>query len=699
MGQTSEMKELLFTPMKIGKCEIKNRVVMPPMHLGLANLDGSLPEVFMNYYEERAKGGTGLIITEIVRINDTTGTTSFLQPSISKDRYIKDWSEFSNRIHRHGAKLFVQLHHPGRQNHGIMINTQPITSAAANVWKGFPDLLWKIAPTTGKKMDEKQLVMSSVAPSKCEESDNAHSRVRGLSNKGVKKIIQQFIDGAVRAQKAGVDGVELHAAHGYLIQQFLSPNTNFRTDEYGGSFENRLRFLQEIIMGIRRECGQDFPLIVRLTVDEFYSKIGKPDKGYNLETGVQYAKAIEKMGVDAIDVSSAAYDTYNYWLEPTSFDCGWRAYLAEAVKKEVSIPVIAANLIRSAEQANRQLEEGMQDFVALGRPHIADAHWVEKVQSGREDEVKRCICCLNCMETMYYGAFSGKPANCAVNPTIGKEKIYYNLPKDGNGRRIVIIGAGVAGLAAAELLAKRGFDVVVLEKEAVPGGQIQLANKPPKKDKIGWVAMDLAKNAETAGAQIFYNSLADIEKVKSYDPYTVILATGAEAVKPNFVKGKDRSNVYTTTEILNGSIKLSNQKTAVIGSGMTGLETAELLAEQGADITVVEMASEIAPAAWHQLKSDILPKLETYNTKFITSAKLLEITKEGIRLEKMEHHKVEDLSFDAVVLSLGSRSVTDLYKELEHQFSSVYMIGDSEKVGNIARATTSAFDVAVNQIK
>ncbi len=225
--------------------------------------------------------------------------------------------------------------------------------------------------------------------------------------------------------------------------------------------------------------------------------------------------------------------------------------------------------------AEKQLQDGIQDFVALGRPHIADAHWVEKVQNDREDEVKRCICCLNCIETMYKGAFTGRAGYCSVNPTVGKEKEYYDVKYDGNGRKVVVVGAGVSGLTSAEILAKRGFDVIVLEKEALPGGQIQLANKPPKKQKIGWVADDLALNAEKSGAIIKYDTLATVEMIKEYNPYAVILATGAVAVKPGFVKGKDRENVYTTTQILTGEIDLSNQTVALVGSGMTGLEKTE----------------------------------------------------------------------------------------------------------------------------
>ncbi|MEG1061994.1 MAG: NADH:flavin oxidoreductase, partial [Oscillospiraceae bacterium] len=252
--------QTMFSPMKIGTCEIKNRIVMPPIHVGMANIDGTPSEKLMDYYEERAKGGTGLIITEITRVNDAHGATTFRQPAMSHDYNIEPMREFVNRMHKHGAKLFVQLHHPGRQNLGIMVHTVPISIACARICPPFEKLLFKAAPVIGKKMDDHHLTFRSVAPSKCEPSAVANSYVRALSNREIKKLIRQFIDAAVRCQKAGVDGVELHNAHGYLMHQFLSPNTNHRTDEYGGSFENRLRFLKEIIEGIRQECGKDYPL-------------------------------------------------------------------------------------------------------------------------------------------------------------------------------------------------------------------------------------------------------------------------------------------------------------------------------------------------------------------------------------------------------------------------------------------------------
>ena len=692
--------KMLFSPMKIGTCEIKNRIVMPPMMVGFGQPDGRPTEMLMDYYEERAKGGTGLIITEITRVNDDHGAAAFNQLAMSHDYHIEPMREMANRIKRHGAKLFVQLHHPGRQNIGIMVHMVPLTNFCSKICKNFPKLVYKMAPGIGKKMIAKGLVFASPGPSKCEPSKVAGGHVRGFSHREVKQLIRQFIDAAVRCKKAGVDGVELHAAHGYLLQQFLSPNTNKRTDEYGGSFENRLRFVVEILKGIKEACGKDYPVIVRLAVDECYDKIGQPGKGYGLDTGVKYAVALKEAGADAIDVSSAAYDTYNYWLEPTSFDCGWRAYMAEAVKKAVGdLPVLAANVIRSAAQAERQIESGMQDFAVFGRPHIADPHLAEKMRDGREDEVKRCISCLYCIESMMDNAFVGKHGCCSVNPSLGEERRYNELPADGKGRKVIVVGAGVAGLTAAEILAgKRGFAVTVYEKESITGGQINLADKGPKKEKIGWCAQDLFTAATKAGAKIVCGVTVTPELIEKENPYAVIIATGAVAVRPRSIKGSDGANVFTTTQILDGSVKLENKKVAVVGTGMTGLETGELLAEGGNKLTFVEMADSVAPGTWFQHLDDALPKLKAAGAEFILGTKLLSIDEKGIEVAGTKEKKPapRHIDCDAVVLSLGSRPVNNLAKELEGKVERLFVVGDASKVGRIANATAAAYNVAVN---
>lgn len=684
--------EKLFTPGKIGNVEIKNRVVMPPMMLGFGQFDGKPTETMMNYYEERAIGGAGLIVTEITRVNDFSGASAFAQLAISHDYHIAPLKEMIDRVHRHGAKMFIQLHHPGRQNLGLMMGTVPVSIAMHKlIGNCYDKLFYKVAPM-GKKLMEKDMVLKTSSPSQCARAYSAESLNREMSIKEIRRIIQQFIDGAVRAKKAGADGVELHAAHGYLIQQFLSPYTNQRTDCYGGSFENRLRFLAEILTGIKSACGKDFPIIVRLSVDECYKEIGKSGVGYTLADGVKMAKEIEKMGADAIDVSSAGYDTYNYWLEPTSFQPGWRKYMAAAVKKEVSIPVLAANLIRSPEQAEEQLEEGIQDFVCLGRPHIADPHWANKAKEGKANEIKRCICCLLCMESMQHNAYAGTHANCSVNPKLGHEKEV--LSRDGNGRTVVIVGAGPAGLSAAETLGKRGFHPIVLEKQSEAGGQLQLANKPPLKDKINWCIEDLVAAAVHNGAEIRYNTEATPDLIDSLSPYAVVIATGASSVKPRAIPGVDLPNVCTTTEVLNGTVRPTQQKVAVIGSGMTGLETAELLCELQNQVTVVEMADTIAPGTWMQHIDDCMPRLLASGTEFLPAHKLCAIHERDIEVFNVKTQAKQTVATDFVVLSLGVRSDNSLYALLKSKYSKIYCIGDAEKTGRIADATAQGYKVA-----
>lgn len=687
--------KMLFSPMKIGNVEIKNRIVMAPMLMGFGQFNGNATEKMMNYYEERAKGGTGLIITEITRVNDLSGASSFGQLSASKDRNIASMSELAKRIHKHGAKLFVELHHPGRQNVNLMINTVPISVLCDNIMpkNSYSKLLYGSIVPLGKKMVEKDLFFRTKSPSKCERSKFSESANKALSHKEIKKIIRQFAEGALRVKKAGCDGVEIHASHGYLIQQFLSPATNHRTDEYGGSLENRMRFLNEIIDETRALCGADFPIIVRLTVDEMYANIGQSDKGYNLAEGLKMAKVLSDKGIDAIDVSSAGYDTFNYWLEPTTFECGWRKNLAEEVKKVVDIPVIAANLIRSPEQAEEQLQVGIQDFVSLGRPHIADPHWAEKVQSGNEDKIKRCICCLYCFESMMEGAYVGDNGHCSVNAFVGRED--EKLLNNGNGRKVVIIGAGAAGLYSAELLARRGFDVTILEKEKSAGGQLNLADKPPHKEKIHWCIEDLLANVKSLGVEIKHNIKADKELIASLNPEIVICATGGNAVHPASFKS---DNTVTVTEILNGSVKPENKNICVIGSGMTGLETSELLCELGNKVTIVEMVDSIAPGAWFQSVDDVLPKLKEAGTEFLTSTMLKSIGSDSITAIDLKRDKEIKIPCDMVVLSMGVRPDSSLFEEIKNDYKYVFNIGDSNKTGRIHNATEDAYNI-VKSIK
>lgn len=684
--------KMLFSPMKIGACEIKNRVVMPPMLMGFGQFDGRPTEKMMDYYEERAKGGAGLIMTEITRINDVTGSAAFAQLAVSHDYHIKPLSVMAKRIQRHGAKFFVQLHHPGRQNVGLLVGTVPFSIKMQQVTDGgFGKLLYKLTPTVGPVLLNHDIVPPSVAPSKCPPAYFAGGRVRALTNSEIKKLERQFIDGAVRVFKAGCDGVELHAAHGYLIQQFLSPATNNRADEYGGSFENRMRFILNIVKGIKTECGKNFPVVVRLSADECYSMIGQPGKGYNLDDGVKIAVELEKNGVDAIDVSCAGYDTFNYWLEPVTFEPGWRKYMAKAIKQAVSIPVLAANLIRSPEQAEQQLEEGDQDFVSLGRPHIADPHWANKVKNG--ETVKRCICCLNCIESMQSNAYIGSHGECSVNPFVGHEGEALN--KNGDGRKIAVIGSGPAGLTAADILAQRGFDVTLFEKEDHLGGQVVLAGAPPKKGKTLWFIEDAVASGAEHGVKFKLNTTVTVDTIKQMQPYAVVVAAGSRPIKPHFGGQYDDDKVYTFEDVLTGKVEIKNETVALIGSGMTGLETAHYLTENGCKVTVIEMADKIAPGVWMQHTDDILPKLKKAETRFITGEKLSEIYSDSVVTQNVKTGEKTKVDCQKVVLALGSKPDCALAKDLDDFGYSPIVIGDCKAVGRIANATKSAYEAAI----
>ncbi len=684
----------LFTPMKIGNCIIKNRVVLPPMHISLGNFDGTLSEKLINYYEERAIGGAGLIILEATRVNDQHGVTSFLQPSISKDYHIVRMNQLVNKVHKQGGKLFVQLQHPGMKTSGLMVNTIPIGLGLSELYDGSVEKILKHLPSIRETVQEMELTFSTVAPSKCENVPIVGGKARALKNSEIKGLVDDFVKGAARCKLAGADGVELQAAQGYLIQQFLSPYTNQRSDEYGGSFENRLRFLKEIILGIKRDCGENFPIIVRLSADELYkSTDNEEQKGYTLETGVEIAKVLETLGVDAIDVTCGTYENINNWIEPTSYDFGWSSYMAKAVKEAVRIPIISASKIRNASQAETLLADGIQDFVALGRSQLADPYWVSKVQSGKEDTIKNCLSCLNCVELIIKGTLSGKAGTCAVNPAVGRERELKELNKNGNNRVVVVVGAGVAGLTAAEVLSERGFKVIILEKSEKAGGQLNFASVPPKKQEIYYAISNLLVSVESLGCEIHYNTKATLEHILALNPYAVVIATGAKAEKPSTVKGASLENVFTVEDVLSKEFNEVGKNFAVVGSGLTGLETASYLIELGNKITVIEAEDEIARTAWFQLKDVLIPKMKEAKTTFLLNTKLCSIEEDGVIVEISENEPTK-LFFDGIVLSLGSKSVNSLYEELKNNMNNVYAIGDSEKIGNIARATTSAFDVA-----
>ncbi len=692
------MYDLLFSPYNIGKMQVKNRIVMTAAEFSLGEPSGKVTERLSDYYEERAKGGIGLIIPGICRVNDMAGAATYTQLAMSHDYHIEPMRQMVDKIHSHGAKLAIQLHHAGRQGLASSINSLPMVIPVAERFPGFMNLMYKCTPLL-LGMEEKGVCFSVQAPSDCPKAPHGAARLHAMSKKEIKNLIKDFIDAAERCKIAGVDAVELHAAHGYLIQQFLSPYTNLRTDEYGGSFENRIRFLEEIVVGIKKRCGSDYPLIVRLTVDEMFARIGKPGTGYNLETGKKIAKRLEELGVDAINVSSACYDVYNGWLEPTTYEPGWRKNLAKEIKNTVSIPVIAANVIRTPEQAERQLEEGYQDFVASARAFICDPHWARKAMEGHPEDIQRCIGCLNCIKSFMNNAGKGLPGECALNMSIGDERQYFNMPKDGKGRKVMVVGAGPAGLTAARTLAMRGYDVEVYEKQDKCGGQVVAASSGIRKERLYWAIEDLQTAAQKAGAKIFCGKEITTEEIRERKPFAVIIATGGTPTRPQSIPGINGENVIEATEILLGKKHLRDNRVVVVGSGMTGLETTEVLCDQGNRVVVIEMADEIAPGAWFQLVDDAMERIKPYGARFNTGFKLSSVEADGVVLESVRTHKVRKLECDKVVLAMGITPNNELYNELiEQDFINVFCVGDAQKSGTIADACHSAYGTVMGQL-
>ncbi|KXL52235.1 NADH oxidase [Anaerotignum neopropionicum] len=640
----------LFEKGYIGRLEIKNRGVMVPMGTDFSNPDSTASMRLIRYYEERAAGGLGLIINEYTGVDDVTSIPTNYQLRLAQDFNIASCEQLVEAVHRYGCCIFAQLHHAGSTSNPALAGRQSISCSAVPAAPG------------------------GAVP-------------RAMTVTEIKEIEQKFVDAAVRAKKAGYDGVELHGAHSYLIGQFLSTYYNKRTDEYGGSFDNRMRFIDEIIDGIRATLGKNFPISVRINGDEMTPDVPET---MNLEDGLQIGMHLEAKGIDVLNVSNGSALNGNANCDSYSYTPGWKKHVAKAFKERLSIPIIATNTIKSPAFAEELLEEGVCDFVGLGRSQMADPQFMKKAREGKEDEIRNCIGCMFCRERLLLHRNS---VACAVNPRMGREYILGDLKENGQGRPVVVIGAGPGGMEASVVLAKRGFQVTLIEKNDKVGGTLNLASKPPHKELIHDFVVSMKRQMEVAGVKVMLNTEATVELVKSLKPVGVFIASGAKPIVPK-MEGIGGANVCLDEEVINKEVKPKG-KVAVIGTGLTGLETAEMLGEMGCELTMVEMLDNAGPGIFAVILKEIMNRINKFSPKLLTSHKLIKVTEDGIELENMKDNSKVTVAVDYVVLALGVVPDKQFVEKFENNLGcEVSVIGNAVKGGRIYNAMLDGYTKA-----
>jgi 2,4-dienoyl-CoA reductase-like NADH-dependent reductase (Old Yellow Enzyme family)/thioredoxin reductase len=639
----------LFSPVTIGRLEIKNRVAMTAMGINLAAAGGGVNDDAIAFYEARAKGGVGLIISGVCRVLDGAGASEPNQLAARSTADLQGLERLMDAVHKYGTRMFLQLHHPGREGQ-LLFGEEPVAASAV------PHPLSGVTP-------------------------------RALTEPEIQKIQAAFVTGARVAQMAGADGVELHGAHGYLINSFLSPYLNRRDDDYGGSLENRLRFLLEILAGIRGACGRNFPLGVRISAEEFLG-----DQGNDLASSCRIAEALERAGVDFLDISCTIPETPPEsalaCIEPGTYEQGWKKFMAAAIKQHVKIPVIAVANIKEPEVAEQILQEGGCDLVGVARGHLADPAWCHKARAGRAELIRKCIGCLVCLNEIFHH----RHVKCSVNPTTGREREFARPERNGAGRTIVVIGGGPAGLTAAMVLKERGFHPVLFDAARRLGGTLNVADKGIGKDKITRFIDSLIAQAREAGIDLRLGEEATVAKVQALAPSGVFIACGARPFIPP-VLGIDGGNVVLAEEVL---LHPEEAKGAcvIIGSGMTGLETAEVVLKSGHRTTIADLLPEIGAGADLMTILDAKQRMAPYNPTYLPGHKLARITPAGVEFECLATGLTVQVAADTVILALGVRPQTELIGRFRSAFPEAHVLGDAARGGRVVDATQDAYGQA-----
>ena len=642
----------IFSPLTVKNMTIKNRIVMMPMGTNYGEQNGEMSFLHINYYEQRAKGGTGLIIVENASIDSPQGSNGTTQLRIDHDNYLPRLFKFCENIHRYGTKIAIQINHAGASAISSRINMQPVSA--------------------------------SDVPSK-----EGGEIPRPLSREEILHIVKKYGEAAKRAQTAGFDAVEIHAGHSYLISQFLSPITNKRTDEFGGSVENRTRFCRMVIDEVRKQVGPFFPIMLRLSADELM------EGGNTLDDTLEYLDYLQEE-VDIFDVSCGLNGSIQYQIDANYLPDGWRSYMAKAVKEKFNKPCISMGNIRDPKVAERILADGDADLIGMGRGLIADPAWVNKVATGHECDLRKCISCnIGCAGNRI-GV--NRPIRCTVNPSVLEGDVYKKLHVNKNCN-VVVIGGGTAGLEAACTAAEVGCNTFLLEKGSELGGLASLISKIPAKNRLADFPHYLMHRAEQLNnLYIFKNTEGTPENIRKFHPNIIVSSTGSAPLLPPIAGLKDRIdnedyNIYSILGMINHindfPKDLEGKKVVVVGGGAVGLDVVEFFADRNADISIVEMMDQIGRDLDPVSKNDTKAMMKKHNVHQLTKTALLEV-KDSSFLVKGDGEPYE-LPFEYGFVCLGMRAQGQLYQSLAEEFSSedveIMNIGDSQRARRIIDGT------------
>ncbi|MCS6817415.1 MAG: FAD-dependent oxidoreductase [Blastocatellia bacterium] len=629
----------LLEPITFSGLRVKNRIVMPPMGMGYAHEDGTVSDRVIRYYLRRAQSGVGMIVVENCIVDpDVVGVGPELR--IHDDRYIEGLRRLVAALKPYEVVVGLQLNHMGRQT------------------------------TLGTPIAPSPIPISPKGPIP-----------RVLTPEEIRFVVEEFVEGARRAREAGFDFVELHGAHGYLICEFLSPASNRRDDEYGGSLEGRLRFLLEIIAGIQERVGTDFPIQVRISGQEYVSD------GLTLAETREIARRLEQAGVSSISVSAGNWQTLHYIMAPMFMPKGYLAEDAGAIKSAVRIPVIAVGRLHDVEVAERVLQEGKADLIAVGRGLIADPEWAKKVIENRIEDIRPCISCNYCVDFVSRAL----EARCTVNAELGEEFVFQIRPAR-QRKRILIIGGGPAGLEAARVAAERGHEVWLFEKERRLGGKLHVSAAAPSKKEIHRFTEYLIRQIERHHVRVELGVTLAREELLGMHPDVVVLATGSVPMIPP-LSGADLPIVAIAEEVLLGRTSVG-RRVVIVGGGGTGCDVAEYLLHRGHEITIVELLSHIGRGIEAITRRWLYYEFKEAGVQLLTRHRIARI-EEGRAVVVDERDQERILPCDSVVLAMGYRPSDEMAFCLEEDFPvPVYRIGDCVRPGTILDAVAQGAHLA-----